>query len=73
MVGGFHEVGKLPPTTGNCTFGCAAGHVIFHLQMPLLWYRSTQNSMSHRTLTQYREQRDIFVAEQSSNHSMLKS
>ena len=43
-------------------FGCA-GHVIFHSLILLLWHRSTQNSMSHRTLTQYREQRDIFVAE----------
>ena len=64
MVGGFHERREVAADDWQLYIRMrAAGHVIFHLPIPLLWYRSTQNSMSHRTLTQYREQRDIFVAE----------
>lgn len=64
MVGGFHERREVAADDWQLYIRMlAAGHVIFHLPIPLLWYRSTQNSMSHRTLTQYREQRDTFVAE----------
>ena len=63
-VGGFHERREVAADDWQLYIRMlAAGHVIFHLPIPLLWYRSTQNSMSHRTLTQYREQRDTFVAE----------